>query len=214
MVIVIGGMIGLGKTTTTKILSDAFQIPAFFESVEDNKVLSLFYNATDAENEKYRYPFLLQLNFLSSRYHSIKQALRFDNAILDRSIYEDLYFATKNFELGRISELEMEIYRKLLLEMMDSLHSLPRKTPDVMVYLTGSFDTVLKRIMERGRSFEIDPELKEYYRFLWKNYDDFIRENYRESPVIFVDVDSRDIKYNEEDRKWLIEEIKKVIDPR
>lgn len=211
MVIVIGGMIGLGKTTTSKILSKEFDLPVFYESVDDNKVLPLFYSASKEEQEKYRYPFLLQLNFLSSRFHSIKEALTYDNAILDRSIYEDHYFASKNHDLGRISDLEMEIYAKLLDEMMGEIKGTPKKAPDVMVYLKGSFETCLKRIGERGRSFEIDPELKEYYHFLWKDYDEWIKKSYTASPVIVIDVDKRDIKFNEDDRKWLIESIKAVL---
>lgn len=49
MVIVIGGRIGLGKTTTSKIISDERHIPVYYESVEDNKILPLFYSATEYE---------------------------------------------------------------------------------------------------------------------------------------------------------------------
>lgn len=82
MVIVIGGRIGLGKTTTSKIISDERHIPVYYESVEDNKILPLFYSATKEEKEKYRYPFLLQLNFLKTRFHSIVSALKNNNAVL------------------------------------------------------------------------------------------------------------------------------------
>lgn len=207
--IVIGGMIGLGKTTTASILSKEMNIPVYYESVEGNKVLPLFYSASKEEQEKKRYPFLLQLNFLCTRYHSIKEALTHDNAVLDRSIYEDHYFASKIHGQGRISDLEYEIYTNILEEMMADIQGMPKKAPDVMVYLKGSFDTVLKRIGERGRSFEIDPDLKAYYHYLWEDYDEWVFNSYKESPLIVVDVDKRDIKLNPEDRKWLIEEIKK-----
>lgn len=210
MVIVIGGMIGLGKTTTAGILSRELNVPVYYESVDDNKVLPLFYSSTPEEQEKKRYPFLLQLNFLYTRYRSIKEALLSDNAILDRSIYEDHYFASKIHDQGRISDLEFEIYTNILEEMMKDIKGMPKKAPDVMIYLKGSFDTVLARIRERGRSFEIDPELKEYYHYLWKDYDEWINKSYSASPIIVVDVDKRDIKLNENDRKWLIEEVKKA----
>ena len=83
-----------------------------------------------------------------------------DNAILDRSIYEDHYFASKIHDQGRISDLEFEIYSNILAEMMKDIDGMPKKAPDVMVYLKGSFETALHRILERGRSFEIDPDLK------------------------------------------------------
>ena len=57
--IVIGGMIGLGKTTLAEKLGERLGIPTYFESVKDNKILPLFYKANPEENEKYRYSFLL-----------------------------------------------------------------------------------------------------------------------------------------------------------
>jgi deoxyadenosine/deoxycytidine kinase len=204
VVIVIGGMIGLGKTTTAKILNEEMKIPVYYESVDDNKVLPLFYSATKEEIETKRYAFLLQLNFLISRYRSIKKALTNDNAILDRSIYEDHYFASKNKDLGRISPLEMEIYESLLKEFLSDLEIMPKKAPDVMIYLKGSFDTVLERIKERGRSYEIAPDLVDYYHFLWKDYDTWINKSYTASPIITLDVDKTDILNNLKDRQELV----------
>ena len=138
MVVIVGGMIGIGKTTTSKMLGKETGLKVYYESVEGNKVLPLFYTSSKEEKEKYRYPFLLQLSFLRSRFHAIKEALKNDNAIMDRSIYEDYYFAKKNFELGNINEMEMNLYEGLLSEMMDELNLLTKKSPDVMVYLRGS----------------------------------------------------------------------------
>ena len=149
MLIVVGGMIGLGKSSVAKALGEEFGTEVFYESVEDNPILPLFYTASPEEIQKKRYPFLLQLWFLDTRFKSIKQALVNDNNVLDRSIYEDWYFAKKNMELGRISELEMTIYENLLDNMMEELKELPKKSPDLMVYLKGSFNTVLNRINNR-----------------------------------------------------------------
>ena len=174
MVIVVGGMIGLGKSSVAEILGEHFKSEVFYESVDDNPILPLFYSESDEEIAKKRYPFLLQLYFLNTRFKSIKDALYHDNNILDRSIYEDWYFAKKNMELGRISELEMQIYEGLLNNMMNELEELPKKAPDVMVYLKGSFETVMKRINLRGRDFEVDDSLIDYYHFLWEDYDNWI----------------------------------------
>lgn len=168
MLIVVGGMIGLGKSSVAEVLGEALGSNVFYESVDDNPILPLFYTASPEEIQAKRYPFLLQLYFLDTRFKAIKQALVKDNNVLDRSIYEDWYFAKKNMELGRINELEMQVYESLLDNMMEELDELPKKAPDLMVYLKGSFETVLDRIMKRGRSFELDTELVDYYRFLWK----------------------------------------------
>jgi deoxyadenosine/deoxycytidine kinase len=209
--IVIGGMIGLGKTTTADMISKELNIPVYYESVDDNKVLPLFYTASDEEIQRMRYPFLLQLNFLKTRFHAIKEALLKDDAVLDRSIYEDSYFAIKNYELGRISKLEIDLYLGLLDEMMQEISGMKKKAPDVMVYLKGSFDTVLKRIKQRGRSYELDDALVEYYRFLWKDYDNWLLNEYKASPVIIVDVDKEDIIFNEKDKVAFLEKLKKYL---
>lgn len=207
MVVIVGGMIGIGKTTTSKMLGKETGLKVYYESVEGNKVLPLFYTSSKEEKEKYRYPFLLQLSFLRSRFHAIKEALKNDNAIMDRSIYEDYYFARKNFELGNINEMEMDLYEGLLSEMMDELNLLTKKSPDVMVYLHGSFETVLNRIKERGRSFELDSELVSYYKFLYDGYDEWVHSSYKASPIISIDVDKKDIVYNESDKKEFLEEL-------
>lgn len=205
MLIVVGGMIGLGKSSVAEILGNHFNSEVFYESVDDNPILPLFYSESEEEILKNRYPFLLQLYFLNTRFKSIKEALYNDNNVLDRSIYEDWYFAKKNMELGRISELEMNTYEGLLENMLEELKELPKKAPDIMVYLKGSFETVMKRINLRGREFEIDESLKEYYHFLWKDYDNWVNNYYKASEVLIIDMDTMDVVNNEADKHKLIE---------
>lgn len=209
--IVVGGMIGLGKTSYARMLGEHFQTEVFYESVEGNKILPLFYTSSEEEIQRKRYPFLLQLWFLDTRFRAIKQAFSNQNNVLDRSIYEDWYFARKNMELGRISELEMEVYDKLLHNMMEELEDMPKKAPDLMVYLKGSFDTVMKRIKLRGRDFELDESLIEYYRFLWEGYDDWVQNHYTASDILIIDTDQYDIVENENDRERVIREVEAKI---
>ena len=211
MLIVVGGMIGLGKSSVAEILGNHFNSEVFYESVDDNPILPLFYSESEEEILKNRYPFLLQLYFLNTRFKSIKEALYNDNNVLDRSIYEDWYFAKKNMELGRISELEMNTYEGLLENMLEELKELPKKSPDIMVYLKGSFETVMKRINLRGREFEIDESLKEYYHFLWKDYDNWVNNYYKASEVLIIDMDTMDVVNNEADKHKLIEMVEEKL---
>lgn len=211
MLIVVGGMIGLGKSSVAEILGEHFKSDVFYESVDDNPILPLFYSESEEEIQKKRYPFLLQLYFLNTRFKSIKEALVHNNNVLDRSIYEDWYFAKKNMELGRINDLEMKIYEDLLHNMLEELEELPKKAPDVMVYLKGSFETVLSRIALRGREFEIDESLKEYYHFLWKDYDAWVENCYKASEVLIIDMDNMDVVNNEADKEKLIELVEEKL---
>ena len=211
MLIVVGGMIGLGKSSVAEILGNHFNSEVFYESVDDNPILPLFYSESEEEILKNRYPFLLQLYFLNTRFKSIKEALYNDNNVLDRSIYEDWYFAKKNMELGRISELEMNTYEGLLENMLEELKELPKKAPDIMVYLKGSFETVMKRINLRGRDFEVDESLKEYYHFLWQDYDNWVNNHYNASEVLIIDMDTMDVVNNEADKHKLIEMVEEKL---
>ena len=204
MVITIAGFIGGGKSSLAKILSEHLNSEAFYESVDDNPILPLFYTASKEEINLNRYPFLLQLWFLNTRFKSIKRALTNKNNVLDRSIYEDLYFCQVNYELGRISELEFEIYKSLLNNMLEELDELPKKAPDLMVYLKGNFETFLSRIVGRGREYELDEELYDYYYKLWQGYDNWIQEYYTLSEVVVIDIDKYDYVNNQEDKKEVL----------
>lgn len=207
MVIVIGAMIGAGKSSLAKIVGEHLNSEVFFESVDDNPILPLFYTASDEEIQEKRYPFLLQLWFLNTRFKSIKQALVNNNNVLDRSIYEDLYFAQVNRDLGKISDLEFSMYEGLLNNMLEEIKELPKKSPDLMIYLTGSFETILNRINKRGRGYELDPALVSYYKLLWEGYDEWIDKHYKASEVLKINIDEIDFVNNPEDKARVLKKI-------
>lgn len=190
MVIITAGMIGVGKTTLTAKIADHLHTKAFFEPVGENPVLPLYYK------DPKQYGFLLQIYFLNKRFSMIKQALSDDNNVLDRSIYEDALFTKENNAKGNISDTELDVYLKLLDNMMSDLNKLPKKAPDLMVYSETSFETILYRIKKRGRDYEqIDnnPELKDYYYKMWSAYQDWYQE-YDASPKMKIDLDKYDLE--------------------
>lgn len=190
MVIITAGMIGVGKTTLTAKIADHLHTKAFFEPVGENPVLPLYYK------DPKQYGFLLQIYFLNKRFSMIKQALSDDNNVLDRSIYEDALFTKENNAEGNISDTELDVYLKLLDNMMSDLNKLPKKAPDLMVYSETSFETILYRIKKRGRDYEQmdnNPELKDYYYKMWSAYQDWYQE-YDASPKMKIDLDKYDLE--------------------
>lgn len=187
--IVLAGMIGAGKTTYTEALAKHYGTQPFYEEVDDNPVLDKFYD------DPKRWAFSLQIYFLNKRFEAIKKALYDDNNVLDRSIYEDALFTYVNVLQGNISELNFNIYTELLNNMMQELNGLPKKAPDLLIYLDGSFETILDHIKKRGREFEQwddDPELLEYYKLLYSKYQGWY-EAYDKSPKMSINVDEYDI---------------------
>lgn len=212
MLITIGAMIGAGKTSLAELVANHFNSEVFYESVDDNPILPVFYTASEEEIQTKRYPFLLQLWFLNTRFKSIKEALIKDNNVLDRSIYEDWYFAKVNKDLGRISDLEFSLYEDLLNNMLEELEELPKKSPDLMIYLSGSFETILERIKKRGREYELDEALVSYYYALWEGYDNWIKQHYKASEVLIINIDEIDYVNNEEHKQKVLSMIEQKLE--
>lgn len=168
IVIIMAGMIGVGKTTYTTKLARKLDTVAFYEPVDENPILDKYYEDPD------KYGFALQIYFLNKRFKLIKQAYHEDNNVLDRSIYEDALFTKVNTENGNISQAEYGIYLELLENMMEELEGLPKKAPDLMIYLDASFEHILTNIAQRGREYEqptAENGLLDYYHQLWTEYN-------------------------------------------
>lgn len=187
--IALAGTIGAGKTSLTQLLADHLHSKAFYESVDDNKILPLFY-----KNPK-KYGFLLQIYFLNKRINEIKDSYDNDLNVLDRSIFEDALLFKLNADMGRATQTESDIYSSLLANMMEELPEQPhQKAPNLLITIQISFDTMLKRIKNRGRSYEQianDPSLYNYYKNLNNRYHDWY-EQYDESPKMLINGDEYD----------------------
>ncbi|MGM0219911.1 deoxynucleoside kinase [Enterococcus sp. AZ126] len=206
--IVLAGTIGAGKSSLTEIISEHLESDAFYESVDDNEVLPLFY----ADPKKYA--FLLQIYFLNKRFASIKQALSHENNVLDRSIYEDSLLFHLNADLGRANETEVKVYDSLLENMLQELpYAANKKRPDLLVHIKISFPKMLERIQRRGRPYEQverDSSLYDYYKELNSRYEKWFEE-YNESPKIQIDGDRYDFIESEEAKKQVIQLIENKL---
>ncbi|MFK5676605.1 MULTISPECIES: deoxynucleoside kinase [unclassified Ligilactobacillus] len=223
--ITLSGIIGSGKTSLTKLLSAELGSTAFYEPVEDNPVLPLFYKGNEIAAKKRAagdkeatnpYAYLLQTFFLNRRFKMIKQAMREDNNILDRSIYEDEIFMKMNTEMGNATKVEYDIYKSLLNNMMEELPmAAHKKSPDLMVNIKVSYETMMTRIRKRGRDYEQieqDPSLVDYYHRLLRQYDEW-RKTYDASPLLIIDGDRYDFMASSQDRVTVLEAIEqKLVD--
>ncbi|MFV0559444.1 MAG: deoxynucleoside kinase [Enterococcus sp.] len=205
--IIVAGTIGAGKSTLTELLAQDLQTKPFYENVDDNEVLPLFYS------DPAKYAFLLQIFFLNKRFLSIKDAFTHEDNVLDRSIYEDSMLFHLNADLGRISDVEVEQYDNLLETMLKELEDIsPQKKPDLLVYIKVSFETMLKRIQKRGRDYEQieqDPDLYNYYKELNRRYNEWY-ENFDICPKIVIDGDNYDFVANPECADIIIKKIRDV----
>lgn len=205
MLITAAGKIGAGKSTITQLLADVLETKAIYEPVEDNPLLEKFYEDRD------KYGFVFQIDMISRRFELIQKSLIQDNSVLDRSILEDSIFLDQLHYEGYVNDFEWEAYHKLLDRMMKELSYLPKKLPDLLVYLDVDFETEIEHINKRARDFEKvdknkDPELYEYYKLHSKFYDEWI-ENFDKTPVIKIDAKKYDFANNKEDRQEVLSQI-------
>lgn len=192
-VIVLAGMIAAGKSTVSARLAQELKTELMIEPVDQNPILPLYYN------NKEKYAFLLQIFFLNERFKLIKKALKNNKNVLDRSIYEDELFTKINLMEGNINQVEYDVYADLLANMLEEIEDMPKKAPDLLVYLDISFDKFLENLAKRGREFEQIDESTEkgkkdlaYFKLLHSEYDKWY-ENYNYSPKIKIDMNKYDV---------------------
>ena len=223
--ITLAGIIGSGKSRLTEILSRELGSIPFYEPVEDNPVLPLFYKGNELAAKKRQagekdatnpYAYLLQTFFLNRRFMMMKKALQSRNNILDRSIYEDAMFMRMNTEMGNATQVEYSIYQELLTNILEELnHVVPSNDYNLMILIKVSYDTMVSRIKKRGREYEQiekDPSLIDYYGRLLKYYEEF-EENYNQSEMLVIDGDKFNFVENIDDRNHILDMIEmKLVD--
>lgn len=190
--IYIDGVVGVGKSTLAKIISDEFGKTLYKEPVYDNPILEKFYH------DKKKYSFPLQVFLLNKRLEMVKLADKNGGGVFDRAIYCDRVFADILYRDGDLIEDEYNLYIELSKNMFESL-----PVPKLLIYLETSVDNAIKKIEKRGREFELEMD-RDYWEKLNNHYSEYFKD-YSESKVIKVNVDNRDFLNNPEDRKYIID---------
>ena len=198
--IAIAGNIGAGKTTLTKKLSKDLNINPIFESVDDNPYLESFYS------DMSRWSFNLQIFFLHKRFSNQLELINSKQSFVqDRSIYEDKEIFAKNLnDMKLMSDVDWDTYCNLFKDMIQFVDQ-----PDLIIYLKASTNTLISRIKNRKRDFEVDIS-PEYIHSLNIYYDRWISKINKDK-VLIVDSDNFNI-FKDSDKYLDIKEsiLKKV----
>ena len=83
----------------------------------------------------------------------------------------------------------------ILAMAVSEIDGLPKKAPDLLIYLEGSFDHIMYNIKKRGRDFEQPDDengLTDYYKLLHKHYTKWY-EDYQYSPKMKINTDNFDV---------------------
>jgi hypothetical protein len=197
----VAGNIGAGKSSLTRLLAERFGWHPYFESVDDNPYLPDFYG------DMSRWSFHLQIYFLANRFkHHKRMTESGEPVIQDRSIYEDAEIFARNLhDIGKMDDRDYSNYASLFEVMTDYL-----KSPDLMIYLRSSIDTLVKQISRRGRSFEQGIQ-REYLEQLNKHYENWIT-HYRRGPLLIVESDDLDFVNRSGDLEQIVRLVQKKLD--
>jgi len=180
--VVIEGNIGAGKTTLANALGKKYNAKVILEKFEDNPFLAKFYE--DPE----QYSFLVEVNFLISRYEQVKEflqpALFYDFSVSDFYLNKTMIFSANN-----LTSHQFLLFRKIYNIIYGKL-----PLPTLYIYLRRPVEVLLKTIIKRGREYEKNIT-KDYLVGIEKSYMAYLR-TIRNFPAIIVDVGEKELVTN------------------
>lgn len=163
LVIVLEGLIGVGKSTLGRSLEKHLSNIAWMPEPINEELLKLYIS------NMARYAFPFQTIVARERIQSYKEARRLASqgktVIIDRGLPGDLAFAQMQKDKGFFTEEEFRVYLNLTSESSD----VPK--PDIIVYLDCTPETAWKRILARSNPAEKKGYNLQYLKDLSKAYE-------------------------------------------
>lgn len=201
-VITVAGTVGVGKSTLTKALAEELDFRTSFEKVDTNPYLDSFYADFS------RWSFHLQIYFLAERYKEQKRIFEYGGGFIqDRSIYEDTgIFAKMHYDKGTMNPTDYETYTSLF-EAMVMTPYFPH--PDLLIYLEGSLDDILKRIQVRGREMEQQTPVA-YWEEMHGRYEKWIN-SFNACPILRLNINDYDLNEDPESVHDILERISEQL---
>ena len=191
--IVVEGPIGAGKTTLSRRLAELHDAQTVLEDPASNPFLERFYR------DSVRYALPTQLFFLFQRVNQLRDLAQqdlFTRAVIgDFLIEKDPLFARLT-----LSDDELALYQQIF----DSLRP-QAPTPDLVIYLQASPDTLVERVQTRGLSME-SAISEDYLRALSEAYSRFFY-HFDSAPVLIVNTEHLNPAHQDEDLALLSEHI-------
>lgn len=187
--IAVEGPIGIGKTSLAQRISTHFDFHLLKEIVDENPFLGKFYEDVS------EWSFQTEMFFLCNRYKQLEDIqknylMKQHPVVADYHIAKNMIFARRTLSGNQLEKYE-QIYEILTKDM---------PLPNLIIYITGSLETILERIKKRDRKIErnIDPA---YLNQLSSDYDHFMErfeQEHPEIPILRINGDEQDfVRYPE-----------------
>lgn len=183
--IAIEGVIGAGKTSLAKKLSEKLSANLILEEFQENPFLEKFYE------DRRRFAFQTQMFFLINRYKQLQLLNQQD--LFNKFIVSDYIFdKDRIFAYLNLSGEELKLYDAIfpLLE-----REIPK--PDLVIFLQSSIDRLMLNIKHRARSIEKNLT-RAYLVELSEAYNNFFFK-YNDTPLLIVNTTEIDFINRQED---------------
>lgn len=198
--IVVEGPIGVGKTSLAQRLADYIGADILLEKPQDNPFLERFYQ------DPQRHAMSTQLFFLFQRINELRDQAQMDlfntRTVSDYLFEKDALFARLN-----LSDDEYKLYQNIYQSLAPQA-----PTPDLVIYLQASTDTLFERVHRRGRGYERSVS-NDYLNRLGNSYGEFFH-HYEEAPLMMVNSENLNFVDNDADFQLLLERIEGMRGPR
>ncbi len=170
--IVIEGPIGAGKTSLARMLAERSGSAALLDDPDANPFLPGFYQ------DSARYALPTQLFFLFQRLNHVRELSQADlfrrATIADFILDKDPLFARLT-----LNDDELRLYQQIYTQLKPQA-----ATPDLVIYLQASTETLIERVRRRAVSYERTIS-EEYLLRLAESYARFFYQ-YDAAPVLIV----------------------------
>ncbi|HSQ77684.1 MAG TPA: deoxynucleoside kinase [Nitrospirota bacterium] len=191
--IVTEGPLGVGKTSLTTLLAEELGARLVLERAEDNPFLTDFYK------DSARYRFQTQMFFLLNRYSQQEEMTQPD--LFTRITISDYLFAKDRiFAYLNLNEHELSLYEQIYKMLEPKI-----VRPDLVIFLQADTDTLLRRIKQRGRSFEKDINT-DYIAAVNEAYNQYFF-HYSETPLLVINTSDIDFVHRREDLDDLLKQV-------
>lgn len=194
----IEGVIGVGKTSLCHLIAKEFNARTVLETADMNPFLSEFYS-----NRK-TYAFQTQLWFLLSRYRQLTSNFMQQDLFHSVTVADYIFAKDKLFASLLLDENEIALY-----SAVSTIIDKHIPIPDFVIYLQASTDTLLKRIRQRGRSYEHTID-RVYIEELNRSYDHFF-SHYTDAPVLTINTDEMDFISRKKDFQRITNQIRNAL---
>ncbi len=185
MKIIITGTTGVGKSTTVDILEEKLKaknrpVIRIGELVVNSEFFDFYFENLSS------WGFLSQISFLLDRFKQwleverkintyVKGAINiFDRHFLDDLIFSELYWIKQN-----LSQFESSLYKVVYEELLNKLRS--SEKIDYLFLLKADFEVVKDRMINRGRSNEINFNTKYWVDLYNKYYNEEVYQTHFKS---------------------------------